>query len=180
MTYLRASVLARAETALRTAPLGSRNAIAAACGVSAITLSRAIMEVHGQRFREWRQRVALAGAKSLVTDLARPRSLKEVATELGFGSPASFTRWFHQQTGLTPTAYRAQHGAMSTGTEAGLQQASGTSLAGGATSSPCASIAAPGAARAVTYDLATPTGRRLAWLTSRDRTCPSPAAAGAC
>lgn len=111
MTYVRALLLDLAEAALARTPLASRHAVASACGMSATTLSRAIKDAHGQRFRDWQQRILLARAKALMMDGARPRCLKEAAMELGFASQQSFSRWFRKETGVTPSIYRAQHDA---------------------------------------------------------------------
>jgi len=41
------------------------------------------------------------------------KSLKEIAFELGFNEPAYFTRFFKQQTSITPTEFRDQKGNLS-------------------------------------------------------------------
>jgi AraC-like DNA-binding protein len=131
MTYIRSTVLARAETALRRAPLGSRSAIAAACRVSPSTLSRVIHDSCGESFRAWQRRIVLARTQRALIRSGQPLSLKEVAAVLSFNSPSTLARWFRAQTGLTPTAYRAQHDAMRHRPHELGRGSSGAHLAGG-------------------------------------------------
>ena len=131
MTYIRSTVLARAEAALRTAPLGSRSAIAAACGLSPSTLSRVIHDSCGESFRSWQRRIVLARTQPALLHSDRPLSLKEVAAALSFNSPSTLARWFRAQTGLTPTAYRAQHDVVRHRLHKLGGGSSGTHLAGG-------------------------------------------------
>lgn len=131
MTYPRSSLLHLAEAALSRMPLAPRQVIASACGVSVATLSRAIKDEQGEFFRAWQKRVALARAKALVIDRAQPRSVKEAAAELGFASQQSFTRWFRVETGLTPSAYRAQDDVVRHRPDMPRRGTSGTPLARG-------------------------------------------------
>jgi AraC-like DNA-binding protein len=190
MTYDTRLIVHAAMGLMRAAPARPLAAVAVQCGVSRDTLARAFRRSGSGSVADLRDRVMHERMNVLMTAVP-PKSIKEISDGLGFATPQSFARWVKRQDGVVPRALRdalcrrldlgqaPAHGAGAP-RPAPHETPSGMPLAGGATSSPCTSIAAPGAARRVTYDLATRAGRRLAWLTSRGRTCPSPAAAGAC
>ena len=54
-------------------------------------------------FREWRQRARIMNALELLED--RNKSIKQIASKLGFSSTASFTHAFKEVIGVTPTEF---------------------------------------------------------------------------
>ena len=73
--------------------------------VSARTLQRAL-EREGATFSRLMERARFHKAHALLT--TTEMKLIEIAYELGYHEPASFSRAFHRWTGLSPSAYRAQ------------------------------------------------------------------------
>ena len=193
MTYDVRLLVHATTTRLRAAPACSLTAVAADCGVSRHTLLRAFQRCGLASVAEVRDRLMHERMNVLMTAVP-PKSIKEISDGLGFATPQSFARWVKREDGVVPRALRdalcrrieveasPTHGA-GPPPFAPHDRQPGTPLAGGARRP---RRAVRGRARhavaptKVTYDLATRSGRRLAWLTSRGRTCPSPAAAGAC
>ena len=58
-------------------------------------------------FSEWRQRLKVIRGIAL---LEAGRAVKDVAIELGYGSPSAFIAMFCKQIGMTPQAYIRQKG----------------------------------------------------------------------
>lgn len=71
-------------------------------GLSSRTLARCFIRETGLGFREWRQKLRLLHA---ITLLDRGISVTEVALEIGYQSPSAFINSFRQAFGATPTAY---------------------------------------------------------------------------
>lgn len=83
--------------------------VAARLRVDRHTVERAVREKAGKQFREWRDQIL--GSKSVAMLAHRPElSIKQVAWELGFRSPKSFTRFMRRTTGHAPCSFR-QSGA---------------------------------------------------------------------
>ncbi|MEE3626827.1 helix-turn-helix transcriptional regulator [Nitrospirillum sp. BR 11752] len=80
------------------------DALAAAAGASARTLQRLFKEETGQRFGEWRQRLRLLHAASL---LGSGLSVTQAGLEAGYDSTSAFVSAFRRRLGVTPARYRA-------------------------------------------------------------------------
>ena len=77
--------------------------LAKLCGLSVRQLSRGFQASRAMPVGQYVARRRVDRAKSL---LGRDRSVKEVASQLGFTSTASFSAAFRKATGLTPSTYR--------------------------------------------------------------------------
>ncbi|KFE35338.1 AraC family transcriptional regulator [Thioclava atlantica] len=73
-------------------------------GVTPTHLTRACREACGKSALELLQERRLYEARRMLRDTPVP--VKEIAKELGYTSPAYFTRVFHARTGSTPRAFR--------------------------------------------------------------------------
>lgn len=74
--------------------------------ISANYLSEVVKEVSEQTPKEWIDRTLISKAQQkLVTS---NESVEEIASALGFSSPAFFNRFFKRHTGVTPGHYRKQ------------------------------------------------------------------------
>ncbi len=93
------------ETRLTSGHSVSLNEIAADLGVHRRTVERAILGATGLTFREYRQRKVLQEAIALLSEDGRI-SCKRIAIDLGFKSPASFSRFVRCRTGYTPNQLR--------------------------------------------------------------------------
>lgn len=78
--------------------------MAAELGVTPTHLSRACREACGRPAHALLQDRRLYEARRLLSETREP--VKDIASVLGFTSPAYFTRAFHSNTGKTPTAFR--------------------------------------------------------------------------
>ena len=83
------------------------DALAGRAGASARTLQRLFRAETNMRFAEWRQRLRLLQAVSL---LGCGASVTEAGTEAGFSSTSAFIAAFRQQMGHTPARYRRKIG----------------------------------------------------------------------
>lgn len=79
----------------------SLNDIARELGVERHTIERAVRSVTGRGFRDLQQTILLEIATSR---LREGRSIKEVAFDLGFGSPQAFHRFVRRSSGRTPAS----------------------------------------------------------------------------
>ncbi len=77
-----------------------------ALGYSPRTLSRATLAAAGVGAKEFLDRRVILEAKRLLAH--SDRSAAQIATQLGFSSATNFTKYFHQRTGASPIAFRAQ------------------------------------------------------------------------
>jgi transcriptional regulator GlxA family with amidase domain len=84
----------------------SRQEIAKAIGVSKNYLSHIFRRELGLSPWEYLSRYRIKQAKELLS--CTNNSVTEVALQVGFKNPAYFSRVFHEQTGLSPSAYRAR------------------------------------------------------------------------
>jgi adenylyl-sulfate kinase len=75
--------------------------VAREVGVERHTVERTVRSVAGQSFRDLQQKLLLERATIL---LGRGRSIKEVAFDLGFGSPQAFHRFVRRASGQTPAS----------------------------------------------------------------------------
>lgn len=75
---------------------------ASCSGMSVRTFSRRFKKETGVAFSEWKKRVRLL--ESIVM-LKNNRSVTQVALDMGYSSPASFTFAFRQMFGMPPTRY---------------------------------------------------------------------------
>jgi len=105
MAYVRNVLVALACRRLHQLPMARLAEVARSCGVSAATLRRVIRAETGLCLRAWRQTHLRSIAEELLTGRSL-HSVKEVGGAMGFASQQSFARWFHRQTGLTPSAFR--------------------------------------------------------------------------
>jgi len=76
-------------------------------GASARTLSRLFKKETGLNYSEWRQRLNIQIA---ITLLSQNESTNSIALHLGYESPSSFIYMFKSKTGMTPTFYREYKG----------------------------------------------------------------------
>lgn len=77
---------------------------AARLGVSPTHLTRVCKESCGMTASAFLSARKIAEARRLLADTRRP--IKDIAAELGFASPAYFTRSFHARIGMAPGAFR--------------------------------------------------------------------------
>lgn len=78
--------------------------MARACGVSPGHLMRAFRQSTGQTVHDYVQDVRIARAKTMLKE--SKRSIKEIATALGFANSSSFSVAFRRRCGESPTIYR--------------------------------------------------------------------------
>lgn len=83
----------------------SREKLAAVMDLCPRTLHRRLREA-GTTYRELLDELRLERARQLLREGAL--SVQEVAARAGFGEGPSFSRWFRQQTGVTPSEFREQ------------------------------------------------------------------------
>jgi AraC-like DNA-binding protein len=76
-------------------------------GVERHTVEKALKQITGRSFREYRQRILLDQALRLLVQEAS-LSTKEIAAQLGYGSGTAFSRFVRRQTGRSPTELRQQ------------------------------------------------------------------------
>lgn len=79
--------------------------IAARFGVGLSTLRRRFRESAGIPLHSWVLQTRMTEAQTLLTETDRP--VAEIASLLGYENVYFFSRQFHEQSGATPTAYRA-------------------------------------------------------------------------
>lgn len=79
----------------------SLNDVARETGVERHVVERLVRSFTGKSFRELQREVLLARSAGL---LRRGKSIKEVAFDVGFGSPQAFHRFVRRASGRTPTA----------------------------------------------------------------------------
>jgi AraC-like DNA-binding protein len=84
------------------------SALADDCGVTPRHLRRFLRLKFGKSPGQWLAEKRLAQTAAL---LRHPVLVKEASAEAGFKSPAHFTRWFTQQCGVSPSAFRLANGA---------------------------------------------------------------------
>jgi len=77
---------------------------AATLGVTAPYLSRIAPDILGMPLRDFLRRKQLDYAVQLLK--TTPLSAKEIAVRCGFGTVATFYRWFRSAFGTTPAAFR--------------------------------------------------------------------------
>lgn len=92
------------ERRFRRAP--SVSDLAGELGVTPTHLSRVCRTVYGCSAQRFLQRRILAEARQALTEGRAP--IREVAAELGFSSPAYFSRFIARETGKPPVALRAE------------------------------------------------------------------------
>ena len=76
-------------------------------GIERHTIEKALKEITGSSFREFRQRVIVNEALRML-ESNDCLSTKEIAVYLGYGSGTTFARFLRKQTGQTPTELRRQ------------------------------------------------------------------------
>ncbi|SHF91451.1 transcriptional regulator, AraC family [Streptoalloteichus hindustanus] len=76
---------------------------AAGLRVSTRTFNRLFRDQTGLSFQQWRQRACALHAIRL---LSQKRTVTQVATALGYDTPAAFSAMFRRQTGATPSSFR--------------------------------------------------------------------------
>ncbi|MEL6311743.1 MAG: AraC family transcriptional regulator, partial [Pseudomonadota bacterium] len=80
--------------------------LAESAGLSGRHLARLFVQVTGMTPQRYATVRRLDRAKMLLVDRARP--IGSVSDELGFSTPATFTRWFSGHEGRTPSEFREQ------------------------------------------------------------------------
>ncbi|MBO9489427.1 helix-turn-helix transcriptional regulator [Endozoicomonas sp. G2_1] len=75
-------------------------------GASSRTLSRLFKAETGLDYSTWRQRLYVQLA---ISKLAQGHSITAIAAELGYESPSAFIYMFKENTGVTPSHYRAEN-----------------------------------------------------------------------
>lgn len=78
--------------------------LARAAGASPRTLARLFRAETGLTFGAWRRNLVLSRA---IERLEKGEQVTEVALDLGYGSPSSFTYMFRKRLGVPPRQYRA-------------------------------------------------------------------------
>jgi AraC-like DNA-binding protein len=78
--------------------------VARRSGASVRTLERLFLAETGMTFGKWRQQLRLLNA---LRELAKGRSVTDVALEVGYDSPSAFIAMFRGALGTTPTKYFA-------------------------------------------------------------------------
>ena len=79
---------------------------AARIHVSERTLARQFVRELGMSFGEWRQRLRFLAA---IEALDSPRSIQEIAFDMGYSTGSAFIAMFQRQAGCTPEQYRRSH-----------------------------------------------------------------------
>lgn len=79
-------------------------AVAELAGLSVFHFSRLFRETYGISPHRFIASERVSGASRLLRDTDLPISV--IASRVGFSDPASFSRFFRQQTGETPTEHR--------------------------------------------------------------------------
>ena len=82
------------------------SSIALSVGASRRTVERVVKQETGMSFARYRQTCLIKRALSLIKDETFQRSIKEIAFDLGYRSPAAFTRFVRCHTGQPPSAFR--------------------------------------------------------------------------
>jgi len=89
------------ENALRPPPIGE---VAERCGLSVSAFSRRFRQTTGLAPAQYTAQRRFERAQKLL--LATPRSIAEVAREVGYENPFHFTRFFRKHAGLSPSLWR--------------------------------------------------------------------------
>ncbi|MNT78415.1 HTH-type transcriptional repressor of iron proteins A [compost metagenome] len=71
--------------------------------VSERTLARQCVRELGMSFGEWRQRLRFLAS---IEALDSPRSIQEIAFDMGYSTASAFIAMFQRQAGCTPEHYR--------------------------------------------------------------------------
>ena len=90
-------------------PLDVR-AVAAVAHVSEAHFIRSFRAVFGETPHRYLQRRRVERAMFLLRET--DRSVTDICLDVGFGSLGTFSRTFHEIVGVSPSAYRADHGPM--------------------------------------------------------------------
>lgn len=116
LTYLGESALRRYDSRFESIARGiefleanpfdpiSIEQVAAMCPVSPVTFRRLFKEYAGKTPTDYRLDLKLDAAKRMID--SENASFSYISEVLGFDSPAYFSRFFKQRTGLSPRAYR--------------------------------------------------------------------------
>ena len=82
--------------------------LAALCGLSTSHLMRAFRQSTGKSVAKYAEHIRMSKAKTLLSESDLP--ISEIATRLGFSTPAAFSHSFRRVTGHTPRDYRSSIG----------------------------------------------------------------------
>lgn len=105
MVYYAQGLFSVIEQTLAIQPAATEEGLAEALRVSRHTITRVVRDNTGLNFRAFRSRFLLTAAKKLLLD--RPNfSIKEIASILGYSSPANFCRFFREFHGCSPQDFR--------------------------------------------------------------------------
>ena len=110
MAYDPELLLEAIDHKLASNPRDDLSSIADGAGASRRTIERAVRERTGMCFARYRELRLIDKALSLIVDSSVERSIKQVAIDLGYRSPAAFTRFIKSRTGKPPTAFRRKAG----------------------------------------------------------------------
>lgn len=109
LPYASSAALSGVLEALQAAPGDNRTQAqwAAHMHISERTLARQCLRELGMSFGEWRQRLRFLAS---IEALDSPRSIQEVAFDMGYSTASAFTAMFQRQAGCTPEHYRRNKG----------------------------------------------------------------------
>jgi AraC-like DNA-binding protein len=105
MSYNQRLLFAEIDERFSTNPRVSLSLLALDLGVHRHTLENAVQKFTGMSFSGYRQKKLVTKAVSMLCD-SPFMSIKCIAVELGYQSPAAFTRFLRSKTGKTPSAFR--------------------------------------------------------------------------
>jgi len=105
VTYNLRALIAAVEERLSSSPQAHLRDLAKDLGIERHTIERAVREVRGISYREYRREILLGKAISLLQDTGNLPE-KQIAFSVGYRSPAAFSRFIRSATGMTPTAIR--------------------------------------------------------------------------
>jgi len=100
------SLLLEAINQLASSQVNNLSSITLSVGASRRTVERAVKQETGMSFARYRQTCLIKRALSLINDETFQKSIKEIAFDLGYRSPAAFTRFVRCHTGQPPSAFR--------------------------------------------------------------------------
>lgn len=105
MAYHYIALLEQAKTILFLQPRASLMLVSAELGVDRHTLERAVRTLTGRTFAQLQRELLRDRAQLLLTE-SPALSVKEIAFQLGYGSPRAFSRFIRVALGFSPSELR--------------------------------------------------------------------------